>query len=204
MATYLDLQTRIITETNRDDLSDTLASQLTLHIARAIEFYASKRFWFNEGTKTGVCVIGNEYAAKPSGLREIDRASITVGAAITPLTEKPLVYIDDLATVTSSGQPSLYAETGDQIRLWPKPNQAYPLGFIGIVDLTVLAAAGDTNAWTNQGYDLITARTKFTLYRNQFKDEAGAGFAKDEEVEALAKLSGETARRLGSGVRAHG
>jgi len=183
---------------------DTLAGQLKVHIAQAIEFHASRRFWFNEGIKPSVCVSGNEYAGKPSGMRIVDRVSITVGGVARQLTPKTLVEIDDLAAVTSSGQPTLYAESGDQVRLWPKPNQAYPLNFIGVVDLAPLVADSDTNAWTVQGYDLITARTKFTLYRNQFKDETGANYAKDEESEALFKLQGETARRLGSGVRAHG
>lgn len=204
MATYLDLRNRIIAETNRDDLIDTLASQLVLHIARAIEFHASKRFWFNEGIKAGVCVIGNEFAAKPAGLRIIDRVTVAIGAVTRPLRERSLVQIDDLATVTTSGQPTDYAETGDTVRMWPKPNLAYPLGFIGVVDLTPLSADADSNAWTNQGYDLITARAKFTLYRDQFKDQTGATLAKDQEQEELFRLQGETARRFGSGTVAYG
>lgn len=204
MATYLDLRTRIITETNRDDLVDTLAAQLVLHIQRAIEFYASRRFWFNEGTKAGVCVSGNEFAAKPAGMREIDRISVAIGAVTRPLKERPLVWIDDMATVTTSGQPTDYAETGDTVRMWPKPNFAYPLNFIGTVDLTALAADGDSNAWTNQGYDLITARAKYTLFANQFYDAEKSASAKNEETEALTKLLGETARRFSTGVAAYG
>lgn len=204
MATYLSLRNRIIAETNRDDLSDTLASQLLLHIAQAIEYYADRRFWFNEGIKPGVCVIGNEYANRPSGMRSIDRVTVAVGATAYKLKPSPLTLIDELAIVASIGQPTRYAELGDTIRLYPKPNVAYPLSFIGIVDLATLVADSDTNAWTVQGYDLITARAKATLYRNQFKDDAGAARAKEEETEARNRLNRETAERLGSGVAAHG
>lgn len=204
MATYLDLRNRVITETNRDDLSDTLAAQLVLHVARAIEFYASRRFWFNEGIKASSCVIGNEYAPKPTGMRQVDKVSVTIGAVARDLGARSLTDIDSLAQVSSTGQPVAYAETGDQVRLWPKPNLAYPLTFVGIVDLPALSADADTNAWTNQGYDLITARTKFTLYRNQFKDQTSAALAQSEEKEALSRLTGETARRMSTGVRACG
>lgn len=204
MATYGDLKTRIITETVRDDLADTLAAQLALHIAQAIEFFASERFWFNEGIKSSVCVIGNQYAAKPTGMRVVDRVTVTVGNLPRRLNERSLVRIDELAAVPSSGQPYDYAETGDQIRVYPTPNLAFPLTFIGIVDLPALVNPTDTNAWTVQGYDLITARAKFTLYRGQFKDDTGASMAQGEIQDALAKLRGETARRLSTGMRAYG
>lgn len=194
----------MITETTRDDLSDTLASQLVTHIAQAIEFHAGKRFWFNEGIVPGVCVVGNQYAAKPATMRTIDRVTVTVGGATRPLKARPLVYIDDLATIASSGQPTDYSETGNQIRMWPTPNLAFPLNFIGIVSLSALVNLADTNSWTNEGYDLITARAKFTLYRGQFKDDKGAALAQSEEADALTKLRGETARRLATGVRSYG
>lgn len=204
MATYADLKTRIITETNRDDLADTLASQLTLHIARAIEFYADRRFWFTEGLAASVCVIGNQYVTKPTGLRIMDRVAITIGSVSTPLKVKSLVYIDDLYCVTSIGQPSLYAESGNQIRLYPQPNLAFPLSFIGVIDdTTTLTNDADTNNWTTYGYDLITHRAKFTLYRDQFKDTNAAALANAAEIEELGRLTAESGRRLGTGqVRA--
>lgn len=204
MATYADLKARIISETNRDDLVDTLAGQLTTHIAQAIDFYASRRFWFTEGVKTSATVAGNEYLAKPTGMRVIDRLTVLVGAVAYSMLERPFNVIDELATVTSIGQPTSYAELVDQIRMWPKPGIVYPMTFIGIVDQTALVNPTDSNAWTNQAYDLITARTKFTLYRGQFKDDTGANYAKDEEAEALNRLVGETANRLSTGNRAYG
>jgi hypothetical protein len=137
-------------------------------------------------------------------MRAVDRVSMTIGGVSRPLRSRPLVWIDDMAATGAIGQPSDYAETGDQIRLWAKPNSAYPLNFIGIVDLSALSADSDSNAWTVQGYDLITARTKFTLYRDQFKDADGAATAANAESQALAKLQGETARRLSSGMAAYG
>jgi hypothetical protein len=204
MGTYADLQTRIITETARDDLADTLLTQLKTHIAQAIEHHAARRFWFLEGLKTGATISGNEYIAFPTGLRSLDRATIAVGAVTYPLRERPFVWIDDMAMVTSSGQPSDFAQLASQLRFWPKPNAVYPLGFIGIVDQPALSLATDTNVWTNQGVDLIVARTKATLFRGQFRDPDGYQLAVDEEKDVLDKLFGETARLLSTGMRASG
>jgi len=86
MATLGDLKARIIRETNRDELADapgadaTAASSADLDgaIRRAIEFYAAKRFWFNETTGTTLAVIGASTAPAPIGLRVDDHADITV------------------------------------------------------------------------------------------------------------------------------
>lgn len=199
MPAFSDLQTRIITETSRDDLSDTLAAQLVLHIARAIEYYADHRFWFNEAILPGVCVVGNQYAPIPTAMRTLDRVSIQVGTPFIPLTKRSLVWIDDMSTIVTNGPPTNFAVLGYQIRQWPTPNFAYPLNFVGIVNLSTLANPTDSNAWTNEAYDLTTARAKFTLYRDQFKDKDGMAGAAEAEAEALSKLTAETARRLGTG-----
>jgi len=203
VTTYLDLQTRIIAETNRDDLSDVLAAQLTLHIARAIEFYADHRFWFNEAVLTGVCVANNAYANVPTTMRTLDRVNVTVGGANYPLKKRDLTWIDDVSTPLSKGPPTDFAQLVvggvQQIRQYPTPNSAYALGFIGIVNLSTLANPTDTNDWLGPGYDLITERTKRTLFERQFYDATKAASAAGAEAEALSKLTGETAKRLGTG-----
>jgi hypothetical protein len=200
MATYADMQTRIIAETNRDDLLDDLATSLTRAINQSIEFYANTRFWFTEALLTAVCSPYNEYVAFPTGLRIIDRIGLTVGSTQYPLKVRSLVTIEDWAKVAiSTGQPTDYAVYGDQIRLWRQPTIAYPLTFIGIADLSALVDGDDQNAWTNEAQDLIAARARYLLYRDQFRDQAGAQTAQIAEGEALSKLKGETARRLGTG-----
>jgi hypothetical protein len=201
MATYADMQARIIAETNRDDLADDLASALTRAIQRAIEFYADTRFWFNEFTQASVCTPQSEYVNQPTGLRKIDRLSVQVGANSYGLKSQPFTKIDELARAMPDnvGQPTDYATFGYQVRLWRMPNIAYPLNFIGIADLSALVKPTDANAWTNEAQDLIAARARYVLYRDQFRDPDGAATAHGAELEELGRLNHETAKRLGTG-----
>jgi hypothetical protein len=204
MATLADLKTRIITETNRDDLLDDLAAQLALAINQAIDFYSSQRFWFNETIATAPCVIGNEYVVWPTGMITLDSVSCLVGSIKMRMTKRSLLDIENLAgAVNSQGQPTDYAVMGSQVRVWPKPNKAYVLTFVGVGSLSALVNTTDTNAWTTSAQDLIVARSKYLLYRDQFRDAAGAQIAKQAETEALAALTGLANRKLGTGrVRA--
>jgi hypothetical protein len=200
MAAYGDMQARIIAETNRDDLLDDLAPNLLLAINQSIEFYADTRFWFNETIQAAVCVPNNEYVTQPTGLRKIDRLAVQVGGSQYGLTVRPFTVIDEWArAAVSIGQPTDYATYGYQVRLFRMPNIAYPLSFIGIINLSALALPTDTNAWMNEAQDLIAARSRYLLYRDLFRDQAGMQTAKMAEEEALSRLKSETAKRLGTG-----
>jgi hypothetical protein len=206
MATYADLQARIIRETNRDDLGDTLALSLTQAIQDAIAFYADQRFWFNESIATSVTVLNNEYVSLPgtTNFRKLDRFAITVGATQYPLRAQSLVQIEDWAkAIQTQGQPTDYAVYGSAdtptYRLWPRPNAVFPLTWVGVVDLGTLSAGSDSNSWTTYGQALIVARAKMLLYRDQFRDMEGAQVAANAEAQQLNTLKTETARRLGTG-----
>ena len=58
MAALSDLQARIISETTRDDLADTLATDFANIIAKSIEQYAAERWWFNERRTLITCTPG--------------------------------------------------------------------------------------------------------------------------------------------------
>jgi hypothetical protein len=206
MATYADMQARIIREMNRDDLGDTLALSLTQAIQDAIQFYADQRFWFNESIASSVTVLNNEYVSLPgtTNFRKLDRFAITVGATQYPLRPQSLVTIEDWAkAIQTQGQPTDYAVYGaadvPTYRLWPRPNAVFPLTWVGVVDLSTLSAGSDTNSWTTYAQALIVARAKMLLYRDQFRDTEGAQIAANAEAQQLATLKVETARRLGTG-----
>lgn len=201
MATYADMQARIVSETNRDDLLDELQSALLRSINQAIEFYADTRFWFNETTQPAICTPNNEYVAQPGGLRKIDRLSVQVGSNSYTLKPQSFTWVDEMARINPGnlGQPTDYAVYGYQVRLYRMPNIAYPLNFIGIINLAPLVDGGDTNAWMNEAQDLIAARARYVLYRDQFRDQAGAALAQEATAEALGRLGHETTKRLGTG-----
>lgn len=197
MATYAELKARIIREVNRDDLGsgEELELSLTKAIARAIEFYQDRRFWFNQTIATAVTVASVQNVTRPATIRTIDRLSIA--SLDQELEKRSLAYIESLADQSpQTGQPYDYAEYGDYVRLWPIPNAVYTLKFVGVLQEPALSADADENVWTTHAEDLIAARARMLLWRDQFNDPR-IGNAQAAEAEALGQLRSETVRRLG-------
>lgn len=203
MATLADLRSRIIAETNRDDLEDELSGALDMCIQRAIDFHATSRFFFNEARLTAVTVADNQYVALPAGLRFIDQLSVTVGSNSYPMRMQSYEVIETWnGYATSAGQPTDFSVSQGQVRLYPLPNTVYPLIFLGVSDVTPpldYDVPESTNAWLTYGYDLIAARVRYLLYRDYFKDDNQANIALGSEQEALADLRMQASRLLGTG-----
>lgn len=202
MATLGNLKARLIAETNRDDLSDELATALTEVIQRAIEYFSLQRFTFNE-TRVVTSTSG-EYADIPSGIRRIDVLSVTVGSNSYALRVQPYQVIEEWNNyaASSSGQPTDYSVSEGQYRFYPIPNTTYPIITLGVKDVAPAIDYDDadsSNAWLVQGYDLIAARCRYLLYRDYFRDDAGASIALGAELEAIARLREEASLLLGTG-----
>lgn len=203
MASLGDLKTRIIAETLRDDLADSMADQLTLIIQKSIDQYAANRWWFNEKAATVPTVIGSPYAALPVGFRFLDKAWLKVGGVAFPLRLLQAAEIDDLYTASmAGGQPTDFAILEGNLYLWPTPQTVYPVDLRYVADVTPALDYDDdasSNFWTNEGQDLITARAKLRLYRDylsaQLQDPRVVN-ANNQEEEAYSRLRSEHNRRL--------
>lgn len=99
------------------------------------------------------------------------------------------------------GQPTDYAISSGQIRLYPFPGVAYPLSILGVIDQAPLNYTDPTsqNAWTNEAQDLIVARAKMLLFRDYFRDSEQAAIASGTEQQALSRLTGTATEQLGTG-----
>jgi hypothetical protein len=195
--TYGELKSRIASEIKRADQ----AANIALAIGRAIEHYASRRFWFNVGRKTSEAAAGEEYVTIAAGLRQADAVYVTIGGQERELRRRPLEEIETLAgSLQASGQPTDYADFGAQIRLWPRPDAAYPVTWLGLVDLPALAADGDSNAWTDTAQDLIAARACWFINLRVLQDAEAAAASQAEEQQAWTRLQRDTALRDGDGV----
>lgn len=197
MATYGDLKQRIVSEMTRDDLEDDLSSLLETHIARAIDYYQGERFWFNYGSASATTTTDNPVLAMPATMRVVDKIRDANGLLLTKL---PL---DEMLSYTSSGgTPTHYAEYGDGFYLYPTPSSAATLTLYGTKYVAAPTADTDTNIWTVQAYDLISAHTQATLYREKFRDPDGVARAQGATTDAFKRLKRETARRNESPLRA--
>lgn len=187
MPTLAELKTRIIAETNRDDMGadGELENVLAEAIARSIEHHADELFWFNRVSASAVTLAETATVALPAGMR----IALAVSCEGAPLRKAALEEIEPLA---GGGRPALWAENDGAIQLWPVPDAAYALRLSGVAELGVPASS---NEWTEQGYDLIAARTRRLLCRDTLRDLDGAGLAAEAEREALDRLRRETRRR---------
>lgn len=202
MATLSDLKTRIITETNRDDLNDELADALTLCIQQSIEYYKNSRFWFNEIRTTSTITAGSQYVDIPSNIIWLDYVHIIVGGVRYTMTKHQLEWIETMYSVPLTGQPTDWAEYQSQARVWPTPGIDYTLIWLGVADVTPAIDYNDpssSNDWFTHGYDLIDGRARFLLYRDYFRDEGGMQIAKAAEVEAYGNLKATSNRYVGTG-----
>ena len=181
MATLGELKTRIYEECNSRTYLEPgvgdLSGSLTRAIERAIEFYADEKFWFNAYQET--------------------EPTITLPAEYVKLREVSLSTLYE-ARLSGAGEssPRLWAEYDDDIKFYPTPDAVYTLQLVGIADIGVPATDGASNDWTTYGQDLIAARARFVLYRDQFRDIEGASVAQAAADEALRRLRRDTAKRL--------
>ena len=196
MATLADLKTRIVAEMVRDDLEDDLAAQLLTHIQRACEYYADVTFWFNRLITTAATVAGTATVNVPATMRRVDR--VTIPAYGEELIE---ITLADIGIDTVQSIPRGYAYYNDALKLYPIPDAIYTLELTGLAQVDAPELDADTSIWTNEAQDLIVARTRMTLYRDQFRDAEGAQMAIGATQEAFAKLKRETARRLETRLR---
>jgi hypothetical protein len=205
MATLLDLQTRITSETARDDLADDLAVQFQNIIAKSIDQYANERWWFNETRIPVNAQAGVSTVPWPIGTRWVDGFYVEFngGAVRWPITARSIDEFELLSQPAVQGQPTDYLVQGLQVRLFPTPNQAYSLAWDLILDVAPpLVLPGDSNFWTNQGQDLITAQAKIRLYRDYLSavsTDPRLALAVAQEADAYSRLRAESTRRTATG-----
>jgi hypothetical protein len=197
-----DLKTRIQSETLRDDLVDALAGDLTTAILKSIDHYEWERWWFNEGLLTVPSVVDSMYVPiDPSTLR-IDVIRAVIGGVRYRMTERQVDWIMAAYSVPTYGQPTEWAILGDQVLIYPMPNQPYPLLMEIIQQVQpVIDGTDDTisNTWTTFGQDLIVARCKLRLYRDYLSATAQdprISNAMAQEDEAYTKLRSQSNRRM--------
>lgn len=105
-----------------------------------------------------------------------------------------------------SGYPTDCSITAEMAGFYPIPDGTYPIGIIGTMRFSDLVADEDTNAWTQDGYDLIRTEAKLQIARDVINDQEAYQAAKialygDPEISGdrgfVSALKGETTRRIG-------
>jgi hypothetical protein len=196
MSSFAQVKSRIVAEIKRPSLT----AEASAHMLRAIEYYANRRTWKNEGTNTITTTANTATKAIPTGLRDIDRVAVVVGGydyELIKITRE--VMADRQGADTGAGQPIEFSWENTVLKFWPIPDAVYTVNVTGIYDDTALSAGADTNSWTTIGEDLIVARAKYTLCRDVTLDTEMMALAAMAERSARNRLFGETNARTSSG-----
>lgn len=172
---YGSMQSRVADELGgRSDLT----SQIQLAIQTAIAKWERERFYFNSlnvpcapgspfNTVAGQEFYGvNDYALIPT-IAHIIKAQLYLSNnryTLNPRTSQQLA--DESFSTANQAMPVDYAYFAEQIRFYPIPNQAYPIGLLATQRLGTLSANADTNSWMTDAEALIRCEAKADLYDN--------------------------------------
>lgn len=212
MSTFAVMQARIADDLVRDDL----ASQIRNAINDAIELQEGERYSFNERRYTLLTVAGQEYydlvdptlltsagAEVETGetLLELDDIFCTVSNNPYRLCPRTQQHINEWQSTTYQGQPADYTLYGQQLRIWPIPDQEYQLDLMGLARLgpNPLSDDSDTNAWMTDGEKLIRAQAKILLCRDILRDPGGVQAASQQLMEAEGALKRKMAAQAYTG-----
>ena len=222
-ATFQQLQRVVADEIgDRTDLLSPLsdsglaASPIVNAIYSAIAKWEREPLYFNQAYQQNVfsTVKGQEFytAADYPAIATvplIDKVHILINANRYTLNFRTWQYLELISVnpqVTS--QPIDIAYYNEELRLYPIPDNAYPLTFSWITRLAALVNNTDTNAWTQDAYDLIRSEAKLILAEEVLHDpdlaaECQRSIYGDPNMPArrgyLYAVKAETARREGRG-----
>lgn len=202
---YGDMQARIADEILRTDLT----GQIQNAIQTAIKQYERIPLYFNQLRQEAAfnTAQGKEfYTVADSSLIAqmvtLDRVTVTVSGNRYSLNPRTPEYMEDTSVNPSVfGQPVDYAYFAEQLRLYPIPDNTYPVALSGIKRFFTLANTTDTNPWTSDAELLIRSRAKYELALHVTRDTDMAAQMKASELEAFSDLKGETMRRSSRRVK---
>ena len=190
---YIQLQQQVADELgDRTDLltplgdSGLLLSPVQNAIQSAISKWEREPFYFVESYQTLFNTNGNV----PAGFNGQEFYTVADGAGIATasrivklrvlvngqrytLTPRTWQYLEDTSVnpqVTSS-YPSDWSYFAETIRLYPIPSQPLPVQASYDARQGPLVESGDSNVWTQDGWDLIRSEAKLILAREVLHDQ---------------------------------
>ncbi len=197
MSTYAQVAANIADKLVNTDFS----SQVNDEINRAIAFYASESFYFNETTGTFNTVAGQKsYGSAdsvPTNIKQIDSVKLTISSNnFTYLDSVSYKETEEEDSSSTRGQPRKYSYYTQKFFLYPLPDAAYTVTVSYKKSYTDLSAGGDSNDFTTTtlAKDLIEARVMKNMYAVWLDDINRAKTFQMLEDEYLMQLRSETDR----------
>lgn len=203
MSTLAILKSRLANDLGRDNMSTEIGDA----IEDAIEFYRTRRFFFNETrsltftTAEDQAVYGVDDSNSIPLFFDLDAVFLIDGLQNYELKKddpQRLEFLSDSSA--STGRPYRYAWFDSSFRLYPIPDGSYTVRPVGAVEKASPASETETdNVWMTHAFELIRCRAKAYLFAHVIRNIDMAGVAQAAEQQALGALRGATNRRTTSG-----
>lgn len=197
MATYGEIQTNLADYLSRADLG----SQIQSAIKKAIKHYERESFWFTDSNTSFLTVSGTQSytLSLTNGYAAIHQVMINRNGSRYEVRRTGIDELNAIDATNSTGEPSLYAEQNGLLVFYPEPNSTFTVSVNYAAKYATLSAVSDTNNFTLYADDLIEARAEWFVRRHKMRDYAGAVQSKNDEMEALQRLRGESEVKITSG-----
>jgi hypothetical protein len=200
MANYGNLLDEILKRLNRygDPGIADAAARFSLD---RVYFYSQEFFFAGEKQDTSLVLIpGQASYPLPAGTLNIIFVRLNLNGNWIPLEcrdIREMLLWDTSTNPPITSPPSYYAMLGNKLRLFPRPDQNYP------IELTVESAPlpprllTDSNFWTNEAFTLIVEATCADICSLFTNDQARAQAHAMATARELSQLRGQTNRILG-------
>lgn len=203
MASFGDLKTRIAVDLG-DALGRLHGDEIGQAVLDAIEHYSDRPFWFLEESDAASIetVSGTEAYALPSDTMNLSNVTVTASGSTYSLEKQTWGWFRERQENPTDelGQPTDYVIYGNNLYLYPTPNDALTITLWQRGRLTALSADSDTNAWTNNApKELIRAHAKMDLYNNRLLMPDAAAAMKPMVDLWYLRVFSESVDRLASG-----
>ncbi len=189
------------------DVNSLLDDEIKDAINFAIQDHESERFTFNEGeSQFSTVALQGDYdltTLAPEALT-FDNVQYLFADHLYRLEQQSYEwYVEALVNQTAQTGPSNYYAIFDRkMYLYPQPDSVTTVTISGVKRLlpSPLVNDSDTNAWMNQGRQLIRAKAKADLFGNRLYNMKLAATMLQAEQQFLILLRGDRDRFLMSDV----
>lgn len=214
--TYAQMQARIQNEV----LGSPTLSDVQNAIQDAISEYERETFWFNDMRTYGdvagslsdlQTIAGKEFYSSQDlpvlvAMPHIRKMMVLAFNQRYTLVNRTPQWIDDQSiSPTWNGLPTDWCWQAGSLRIYPIPNETYPLIIDGTIRFRPLSADADYNCWTNEAERVIRTEAKRLLFRDITRDQDQVAAMELELMGnpatgrqgALAMIRRESTRRAG-------
>jgi hypothetical protein len=200
------METEIAENLGRSDLSAYIVTQ----IEKAIEFYQSHRFTFNETLSITLTTADGTEAYSTVGGPITDASDIMLiddmyridGSAKVKLSRLTHESFQDRRRISTytTGFPYSYYFLDGEVYLYPIPNGTYNIEIAGIYRAAKPASSGEANnLWMTKAYSLIMHKATSYIYAKRIRNFDLASVEDKLARDEYLRLRGEADKKTATG-----